>query len=603
MITSARLNAPAILLAIAGLTVLYPPAATAATIQIVNLDGPNEGFNDPTPVSPIGGNPGTTLGDQRMNVFLEAAALWGAQIESSQTIWIAASFDDLICTQSSAVLGASSAVAVVKDFPEELFPGTWHPVALANARAGLDFSPGGNDIVISFNSELGVDPQCLCKDILCTDTYGWYYGLNHAEGENFDLLAVTLHEIAHGLGFAEYVSRDSGALLQGSPDVYTHFVFDKTLGLHWSEMSNGQRLASLTNDGNVMWSGTEVAAAAPDLESAGINTELDPDLFYPRLYAPPSVAEGSSISHFDQSGTWIPEIGLELPDPDQLMEPSITILSPVTGDFALSLADELMADVGWPGAPVAPAVCGNDTTEGTEACDGTDVNGSSCAALGCTGGNLACAVDCSDFDTSACSGCPAPVCDNDGICELGEDCDNCPSDCVGGVMSGAVCGNGICEAADGEDCLTCAQDCNGKQNGKPSDRFCCGDGDGTNPVPCSDSLCSDGGVACTDTPAPTGTYCCGDLVPACSADAETCSNCALDCTVGTGEVCGTGIDEDCDGAVDCDDTDCSGEPACNEPPPSCVPTSSKEKGLKKCTDGEDNDCDGAVDAADPDCAP
>ncbi|MFH1754901.1 MAG: hypothetical protein ABIA59_04285 [Candidatus Latescibacterota bacterium] len=40
----------------------------ATSIVINNNDGPGEGFNDPTAVSPVGGNPGTTLGAQRLSV-------------------------------------------------------------------------------------------------------------------------------------------------------------------------------------------------------------------------------------------------------------------------------------------------------------------------------------------------------------------------------------------------------------------------------------------------------------------------------------------------------------------------------------------------------
>ena len=47
------------------------------TFTIVNNDGAGEGFNDTTPVAPIGGNPGTTLGQQRLNVFQAAANVWG----------------------------------------------------------------------------------------------------------------------------------------------------------------------------------------------------------------------------------------------------------------------------------------------------------------------------------------------------------------------------------------------------------------------------------------------------------------------------------------------------------------------------------------------
>ncbi len=34
--------------------------------------------------------------------------------------------------------------------------------------------------------------------------------------------------------------------------------------------------------------------------------------------------------------------------------------------------------------------------------------------------------------------------------------------------------NGICDI--GEDCGTCSADCAGRTNGKPSRRYCCGDG-------------------------------------------------------------------------------------------------------------------------------
>ena len=64
--------------------VLVCAAATvqAATITIVNGDGPGEGFNDPTPVAPVGGNTGTTLGEQRQIVFEAAATIWGAALPS-----------------------------------------------------------------------------------------------------------------------------------------------------------------------------------------------------------------------------------------------------------------------------------------------------------------------------------------------------------------------------------------------------------------------------------------------------------------------------------------------------------------------------------------
>jgi len=57
------------------------------------------------------------------------------------------------------------------------------------------------------------------------------------------------------------------------------------------------------------------------------------------------------------------------------------------------------------------------------------------------------------------------------------------------------------------------------------------------------------------------------------------------------EVCSDGLDNDCDGFVDCADPDCSANPACGLV---CMP--------EFCNDGVDNDCDGLSDCADPDCS-
>lgn len=183
------------------------------------------------------------------------------------------------------------------------------------------------------------------------------------------------------------------------------------------------------------------------------------------------------------------------------------------------------------------ATCGNGVIEGGEQCDGAALGGASCSGNGCSGGAVSCTASCT-LDFSACTGCS--LCDNDGICEAGEDCGNCANDCPSG--SGASCGNGICEIGDGEDCLSCALDCAGQQGGNPNNRFCCGDGAGTNPVGCSDGRCSAGGVQCSGTA--TGAWCCGDGI---CEGGETSNICGIDCgpppmCLGAGAPCGVGGD-------------------------------------------------------------
>ena len=114
-------------------------AAADATIVIVNLDGPGEGFNDPTPATPVGGNKGKTLGEQRLIAFQHAADIWGETLDSNVVIRIQAAFNPL----GAGILGSAGAISASRDFsgigqfPGAEFPATWYGAALANKRAGL----------------------------------------------------------------------------------------------------------------------------------------------------------------------------------------------------------------------------------------------------------------------------------------------------------------------------------------------------------------------------------------------------------------------------------------------------------------------------------
>src|SRR5438034_1130644 len=79
--------------------------------------GPGEGFNDPTPMAPEGGNPGTTLGALRLNVFNSAANVWGLYLDSHVPINVKAQFNPLSpCSTSGGVLGSAGATEIYRDF-------------------------------------------------------------------------------------------------------------------------------------------------------------------------------------------------------------------------------------------------------------------------------------------------------------------------------------------------------------------------------------------------------------------------------------------------------------------------------------------------------
>ena len=166
---------------------------------------------------------------------------------------------------------------------------------------------------------------------------------------------------------------------------------------------------------------------------------------------------------------------------------------------------------------------------GTESCD---------PDIGCSPGNYPCTVD--QECNEATDTCDIPICNNNGTCEIGEDCYNCSSDCISGTSGGT-------------DCSACFK-------GK------------------CDGVCHPKEVG-TDCPDCAVSYCCGDGV---CEGAESSNDCLIDCPL---PFCG-------DSTCDSNETPCSCETDCG-------PAPSTET---NCTDGVDNDCDDVIDFADPDCS-
>lgn len=236
------------------------PAAHAATIVIINDDAQGEGFNDPTPVIPVGNNRGTTLGQQRLNVFQAAADRWGAVLDSNVIIRVRARFDPLDCNAIGAVLGSAGPYEILRDFPNAPIARTWFSAAQANALSGIDNSPGddvssGDDIIAIFNAS--IDTSCLLG------ATGWWYGTarGNVPADRIALMPVVIHEIAHGLGFLTYTEADTGAMIDGLPSVWDSFLTDANLagGTHWSDMGKDvDRLDSAIDDPDLVWAGDHV---------------------------------------------------------------------------------------------------------------------------------------------------------------------------------------------------------------------------------------------------------------------------------------------------------------------------------------------------------
>ncbi|HQR47032.1 MAG TPA: PKD domain-containing protein [Thermoanaerobaculia bacterium] len=233
--------------------------AGAVTITIVNKDAAGKGLNDPTAAAPVGGNPGTTIGEQRMNVFKEAARIWGQILPGNVEIRVDASFTDdtniMTCTETSATLGGTSPTYVEAQFAGAPEYQLWYVVAEANQLSGTDLEPGESDMAAQFNAKLG-QPGCL------TGTY-FYYGFDaNTPSGQINFLTVALHEFAHGLGFLSVASTSTGAFLGGRGDIFSKHMLDTASGKTWTQMaSDAERKNSTVDTGHIVWSGAATSAA------------------------------------------------------------------------------------------------------------------------------------------------------------------------------------------------------------------------------------------------------------------------------------------------------------------------------------------------------
>ncbi|MES1928175.1 serine protease [Salinisphaera dokdonensis CL-ES53] len=314
-------------------------SAQAADIVLVVGDSSNSGFNDPTPVEPVGGNGGNTLGAQRRIAFRYAAAILGSRVQSTVPIRIEAAFDSTFaCGRNSATLASASPVTFVANFtsqsPREA--NIFYPLALANALRGRRVSNTVNDVTARFNPGLDSNADCLGGE-------GWYYGIDGATPDDQPSFVSTVgHELTHGLGFVSLVAVASGDGNQPGqfprspsgtryPDIYSSFIQDLEVSGQpfWPDLTDEQRRESLTNTPNVVFAGDSTNANGAPALTQGTNQGRV------KIYTPAALSRSSSIAH------WDPSLG-----PDQIMEPFATGGDTVTRGIGLSSC--VLQDIGWP---------------------------------------------------------------------------------------------------------------------------------------------------------------------------------------------------------------------------------------------------------------
>ena len=130
-----------------------PVPTLATTINVVYSDPPGVGFNDHTPVTPIPGNAGTTLGTQRRIAHEFAVKLFERVLWIPDNRPISSSIDFFSARDS--VLSSSDTqqyLLQTDDVAPGLFPGYEYPYTLIAARTSLSLPTRGVITNIKYNA-------------------------------------------------------------------------------------------------------------------------------------------------------------------------------------------------------------------------------------------------------------------------------------------------------------------------------------------------------------------------------------------------------------------------------------------------------------------
>ncbi len=205
-----------------------------------------------------------------------AVDIWSSLLQSKVPIRVRAVWTQL----NQGVLGGAAPGAVVRNFNGAQKVGVFYPVALAEKMAGIEITGAGSiDIFSQFNSNVN-----------------WHFDPNTTPPVgHFDFVTVVLHEIGHGLGFFHTFSLVEGNQIQaeyGFLDTIIPIFYD-------TELQNGEGeniLKTFPSPSNTI----KTAIASNDLFYNSVSA-TDEEGELPKLYAPFSYNQGSSVSHLDET--------------------------------------------------------------------------------------------------------------------------------------------------------------------------------------------------------------------------------------------------------------------------------------------------------------
>ena len=208
--------------------------------------------------------------------FEYAVTIWESLIESPVPIYIQANWR----SKDDNVLGSCGPSDFEKNFKGAPHKDIYYPISLAEKIQGIELTgPDRPDMIAEFNNNIN-----------------WYFG---TDGDTplmmYDFVSVVLHEIGHGLGFTGFF-----------------FALDLTGGYSWFDWGDATSFDRLVENGD----GEQlIDSSLFENPSVELKNQLTSNNLYanspvamtlssrsiPRLYAPSSWDDGSSIYHLNDA--------------------------------------------------------------------------------------------------------------------------------------------------------------------------------------------------------------------------------------------------------------------------------------------------------------
>ncbi|MDJ0655144.1 MAG: hypothetical protein QNJ40_13365 [Xanthomonadales bacterium] len=279
-----------------------PPQPAQITVDFTDpLEFPNcdlAPWDDPTPFTPVGGNPATTVGEARRNAVMQAATNLSSELFSPVPIRINACWEDQGGDSSGQTLAGAFFSLVSRGVPGVEDPELIYATPAAARQAGTEFCRIFNsvecdspELFIVFNS--AVDSEDSTRD--------FYYGFDGFESNlDVNFISVATHEITHGLGFGT-LADEMGAL--GTED----FPFGDAFINQMGRVDAGQ-VTPLADPAVTDADRADAFVSENELKFLGAEASLDPEnsdflsaSSYVGLYAPETYDPGSSVSHLNNT--------------------------------------------------------------------------------------------------------------------------------------------------------------------------------------------------------------------------------------------------------------------------------------------------------------